>query len=109
MKFSYAAVGAAAFAFGTYCAVAWAADHTVDQKDKQFSAKQLKIKVGQSINFRNLDPYFHNVFSLSDAKTFDLGSFPLGQAKSVVFDKPGIVDIECAIHPAMKLVVEVSK
>jgi len=64
--------------------------------------------VGDSINFRNEDPYFHNVFSLSDAKTFDLGSYPQGQSKKVTFDKPGTVEVECAIHPNMKLVVEVS-
>ena len=64
--------------------------------------------MGDSINFRNEDPYFHNVFSLSDAKTFDLGSYPQGQSKKVTFDKPGTVEVECAIHPNMKLVVEVS-
>ena len=41
------------------------------------------------------------------AKTFDLGSYPQGQSKKVVFDKPGTVEVECAIHPEMKLVVEV--
>ena len=57
------------------------------------------------------DPYpiSMNIFSLSDTKTFDLGSYPQGQSKKVVFDKPGTVEIECAIHPDMKLVVEVKK
>lgn len=79
------------------------------QKDKAFSATKLKIKVGDSIKFVNDDPYSHNVFSLSDAKSFDLGTYPKGVAKSVTFDKPGTVEIECAVHPAMKLVVEVEK
>jgi plastocyanin len=49
------------------------------------------------------------VFSLSDPKTFDLGSYAQGQAKKVVFDKPGTVEVECAIHPDMKMNVEVAK
>ena len=81
----------------------------VEQKDKQFSVKHLKVKTGDSVSFRNADPFFHNVFSLSDTKTFDLGSYPQGQAKSVKFDKPGTVEIECAIHPGMKMAVEVAK
>jgi plastocyanin len=79
------------------------------QKAKAFSIQQLKIKVGDSISFKNADAYNHNVFSLSDAKSFDLGSYPEGQAKKVTFDKAGIVEVECAIHPQMKLNVEVTK
>ena len=91
---------------------AYAADYTVEQKDKAFlyngaKAATLKIKVGDVVNFKNLDPYFHNVFSLSDAKLFDLGSYPQGQSKSVTFDKPGVIEVECAIHPQMKMTVEV--
>ena len=91
---------------------ALAGEQTVDQKDRAFTMNgakvtTLKIKVGDVISFKNLDPYFHNVFSLSDAKLFDLGSFPQGQARSVTFDKAGKVEVECAIHPQMKLTVEV--
>jgi plastocyanin len=82
---------------------------TVLQKDKQFVPVTLKIKVGDSVNFRNEDPFYHNVFSLSDTKSFDLGSFPKGQFKTVVFNKAGKVDVECAIHPDMHLVIEVAK
>ena len=84
----------------------------LEQKGKSFVFKgakveTLKIKVGDVIQFKNMDPYFHNVFSLSDVKLFDLGSYPQGQSKSVKFDKPGKVEIECAIHPEMHIVVEV--
>ena len=57
----------------------------------------------------NEDPFSHNVFSLSDAKSFDLGSYGQGGAKSITLDKPGTVEVECAVHPDMKLVIEVSK
>lgn len=86
-----------------------AATLTVFQKDKQFVPTTLKIKVGDSVNFTNEDPFYHNVFSLSDTKNFDLGSFPKGQYKTVVFDKAGKVNVECAIHPDMHLVIEVTK
>lgn len=98
-------------------AVLWAgvlaaAEYTVDQHNKTFEkdgAKidKLSIKAGDTVHFRNMDPWFHNVFSLSELKTFDLGSYPQGQQKPVVFDKAGTVDVECAIHPQMQLEVEV--
>jgi plastocyanin len=86
--------------------------YVVEQKDKTFihkgtKAETLKVKVGAVVEFKNLDPYFHNVFSLSDAKLFDLGSYPQGQSRSVTFDKPGKVEVECAIHPLMKMTIEV--
>jgi plastocyanin len=98
-----------AFTAAAIALPAHAKDVEVMQKDKKFSQKTLTLNVGDSISFRNEDPFSHNVFSLSDAKTFDLGSYPQGQAKKVVFDKPGTVEIECAIHPDMKLTVEVKK
>jgi len=86
--------------------------YLVEQKDKQFVYKgakieTLKLKVGDVVEFKNMDPYFHNVFSLSDVQTFDLGSYPQGQSKSIKFDKPGKIEVECAIHPQMHMNVEV--
>ena len=99
----------AAVTLASVALAAYAADHVVAQKDKQFSVRTLKIKVGDSVTFRNDDPYFHNIFSLSSARTFDLGSFPKGESRSVTFDKAGTVDVECAIHPQMKMTIEVGK
>jgi plastocyanin len=93
----------------TLSTAAWALDQVVDQKDKQFSKKALKIKVGDSVEFRNSDPFAHNIFSLSDTKSFDLGSYAQGQSKKVTFDKPGTVEVECSIHPSMQMVIEVDK
>lgn len=89
-----------------------AAEVTVTQTNKTFMMKGVKvekltIKAGDTISFLNEDPWFHNIFSLSDLKTFDLGSYPKGQSKSVTFEKPGQADIECAIHPGMLLKLEV--
>ncbi len=94
--------------FGTAVAAS-ARDFEVTQKDRKFSMQTLKVKVGDTVNFKNDDTIPHNVFSLSDAKTFDLGSYPQGQSKKVIFDKPGTVEVECSIHSEMRLVIEVQK
>jgi plastocyanin len=100
---------AAALLAAAHPAPAGAAEQLVTQKNKAFSVKKLAVKVGDSVKFVNEDPFAHNVFSLSDAKSFDLGSHGQGASRSVTFDKPGTVEIECAVHPDMKMVVEVQK
>jgi len=92
------------------CLVASAAsaqEFTVGQKDKAFTVPALKAKVGDVVSFKNEDAFFHNVYSLSDAATFDLGSYPQGEARSVTLEKAGTVEVECAIHPSMKMTIEV--
>ncbi len=89
-----------------------AADYTIMQNSKSFKVagaqvEEMTIKAGDTIHFKNEDPFFHNIFSLSDLKTFDLGSYPVGESKSVVFDAAGEVEIECAIHPQMYLLLTV--
>ena len=91
-----------------------AQEYEVDQKNKTFvmdssKVENLTIQVGDKIHFKNLDPWFHNIFSLSDVKTFDLGSYPQGEYRSVTFNKPGEVEVECAIHPQMYMVVKVKE
>lgn len=86
-----------------------AKEYTIEQKDKKFSMNDLTIKVGDIVHFRNNDPFFHNVYSLSPLKIFDLGSYPKGQSKAVTFDKSGEVEVNCAIHPSMKIKIKVEK
>jgi plastocyanin len=83
-------------------------EHLVTQKNKSFSMKKLTVKVGDTVKFVNEDSFAHNVFSLSAPKSFDLGSFGNGGSKSVVFDKPGKVEVECAVHPDMRIDIEVA-
>lgn len=85
----------------------YAAQYEVGQKNKEFTIAHMEIKVGDEVSFTNQDPFFHNVFSLSAAKLFDLGSYPQGEGRTVLFDKPGRVDVECSIHPSMHMVIEV--
>jgi plastocyanin len=88
---------------------AFAADHVVSQSAKAFSTKSVSAKVGDTVTFKNEDPFAHNIFSLSDAQSFDLGTFSKGEARKVKLDKEGQVEVECAIHPDMKLKIEVSR
>lgn len=88
---------------------AHAGEHVVTQKNKSFSVTRLAVKTGDTVRFTNDDPFNHNIFSLSEAKSFDLGSYGHGLSKTVVLDKPGMVEVECAVHPDMKLMVEVRK
>jgi len=88
--------------------VAYAETFEIAQKNKSFSQAELTIKVGDTVNFPNKDPFFHNVYSLSAAKSFELGSYPAGESRNIAFDAIGEVDIECAIHPRMKLVITVT-
>ena len=89
------------------CGQAFAAEHVVSQKGKSFSVRKVTVQTGDSIKFVNDDPFAHNVFSLSDTKSFDLGSYGQGLVKTVLMDKSGIVDVECAVHPDMKMTIEV--
>jgi plastocyanin len=97
----------AALAFA--CGLAHAGEHEVSQKSRTFAPKNLKIKAGDTVGFKNDDTVSHNIFSLSDTKTFDTGAYPGGQTKKVTFEKAGNVEIECAIHPDMKMLIEVEK
>ena len=99
----------AATALISFSASVNATEHEVKQKDNVFSRAVLMIKVGDAVSFRNDDPHYHDIFSSSDAQLFELGSYPQGQAKSVTFKKEGKVDVECAIHPGMKMTVDVAK
>lgn len=98
-----------AIALTAGASVAFAVTHVVTQKDKKFSVSALQVKVGETVTFRNDDNFFHNIFSLSPSNTFDLGSFGKGEGRNVTLAKEGVVDVECAIHPQMKMRIEVSR
>ena len=90
-------------------AVGESREHTVNQKNKEFLPGDLTVKVGDTVNFVNEDDFFHNVYSLSDARVFDLGSYPRGEGRKVKFDQPGEVLVECAIHDTMKMKIKVQE
>ena len=79
--------------------------YTLIQKNKQFNPHILVIPTGSSVDFPNLDPFFHNVFSLFNGKRFDLGLYEAHTQRSVQFDRDGISYIFCNIHPEMGAVI----
>ena len=77
------------------------------QKHKSFDPHVLVTQVGSAIEFPNLDPFFHNVFSLFEGKRFDLGLYEAGASRTVRFDRPGICYLFCNIHSEMSAVIVV--
>jgi plastocyanin len=78
----------------------------VAQEDAVFSPHVLPVMVGTTVEWPNNDRIYHNVFSMSDAKQFDLGLYKGNPPdKRVTFDKPGRVDVFCSIHTSMNCIV----
>lgn len=75
------------------------------QHNKQFSPHLLVVPLGSMVAFPNLDPWFHNVFSVYQGKRFDLGLYESGSEKTVTFNRLGVSYIFCNIHPEMMAVV----
>jgi len=77
----------------------------LDQRDEAFQPYVVATTVGSRVEFPNSDKIFHNVFSLSKVKRFDLGRYPRGHSKAVRFDRPGVVRVFCDIHSHMNAFV----
>jgi plastocyanin len=80
---------------------------SIRQRDENFIPRVVAVPVGSEVDFPNDDPFYHNVFSLSRARTFNLGRYPRGETKATRFDKPGIVKVFCDIHSHMTATVMV--
>jgi hypothetical protein len=75
----------------------------MEQKHFQFAPGILPIQKGTSVEFPNLDDAYHNVFSYSKAKRFDLGRYRKDEKPAaLVFDKPGVAKLYCEIHEHMR-------
>jgi len=73
----------------------------IRQINKTFAPAVSAVIRGTEVSFPNDDMIFHNVFSLSRAKRFDLGLYKSGTTKSVLLTRPGLIDVYCNIHPEM--------
>jgi plastocyanin len=79
---------------------------TIRQQGYQFRPAMTVVQTGTPVLFPNEDDEFHNVFSYSKPKRFDLGRFRRDEVSTaVVFDKPGLVKIYCEIHQHMRCMV----
>lgn len=74
---------------------------TMKQEGKQFIPNVLVVQKGTTVQFPNMDAFFHNVFSVTPDHSFDLGSYRQGETKSVTMAKPGVVSVYCNMHPQM--------
>ena len=77
------------------------------QEGELFLPHVLAVARGATVDFVNADGFYHNVFSLSRAGTFDLGRFPRGQTRDRKFDSAGLVKVFCHIHSDMSAVIMV--
>lgn len=77
----------------------------IDQRNEAFVPHVLAVMAGTTVDFPNSDKTFHNVFSLSKTKRFDLGRYAVGRSKAVRFDRPGVVRVFCDIHSHMSAFV----
>ncbi|MCS6912670.1 MAG: carboxypeptidase regulatory-like domain-containing protein [Myxococcales bacterium] len=73
----------------------------LEQRERAFVPSLLALPVGSIVSFPNRDPVYHNVFSLSPAKRFDLGVFKQNESRDVTFDQPGVVHVLCNLHATM--------
>src|ERR1700722_9078090 len=80
----------------------------MEQLNRRFSPEAMVIQAGSKVSFPNHDPIFHNVFSLSGARTFDLGNYPKGDTRVVTFPEPGIVYVNCHLHSNMTATIVVT-
>jgi len=81
---------------------------TMQQRGRRFEPDLLIIPPGSKVNFPNLDPIFHNIFSLSRTQPFDLGYYAEGKSHEAVFSRQGIVQVYCHVHPEMYGVIVVT-
>ena len=78
------------------------------QKDQCFMPRVVSIAAGGTVDFPNQDPIYHNVFSVSTTRRFDLGKYPKGHSRSITFPKAGLVNVYCDIHSDMAAFVVVT-
>lgn len=84
-------------------------EHTITQSEKTFSQAEITVKPGDKVVFKNADQVTHNVFSTSKGNEFNLKTQAPGASSAVPFNTEGVAEVRCAIHPKMKLIVNVKR
>ncbi len=79
----------------------------MNQKNTTFIPHVLPVLKGTVVDFVNEDRVYHNVFSLSSVKRFDIGRRPTGEVVPERFDKTGVAEIFCDIHSYMSAFIVV--
>jgi plastocyanin len=99
----FTCVIAAGFSVGAY-----AATEMIHQQGRAFSAESISVKKGDAVTFLNDDTVPHNIMSATKGNEFNLGSQAPGTSTDVTFKESGDVQVICAIHPRMKMLVKVT-
>ncbi len=74
----------------------------ITQTEHRFNPSVVPVEIGAQVSFENRDRVYHSVFSVSQAKKFDLGMYAPGKrSKSVTFDHTGQVDLFCSLDASM--------
>jgi len=81
----------------------------MDQREMKLVPYVLPVLVGTTVDFPNNDKSWHNIYSKSEAKKFDLGLYAPGKSRKLTFDKPGVVRILCNVHPNMEAFIVVKE
>jgi plastocyanin len=74
---------------------------TIEQRNREFAPHMLAISAGSTVSFPNFDPIFHNVYSTSAPRSFDLGIYKNGESRDVTFSKEGLIRLGCNLHANM--------
>ena len=99
----FTCVIAAGFSVGAY-----AATEVIHQQGRVFSSESISVKKGDAVTFLNDDSVPHNIMSATKGNEFNLGSQAPGTSTDVTFKESGDVQVICAIHPRMKMMVKVT-
>ena len=75
---------------------------TIDTRSKGFSPALLVVPQGSTVRFPNRDTILHNVFSRTPGSSFDFGHYGPGESKQYVFNRPGLVIVNCNVHHNMR-------
>jgi len=102
--FAHASTGAALGLILITVAIA-GTTYTVSQKGKAFPSKKLEISKGDIVSFENDDPFRHNI--VIHALGFNSGLMKAGENRVVTFNRAGMFDVRCLIHPKMEMTVVV--
>jgi plastocyanin len=88
--------------------IAFPTARVIEQRNRQFAPRVLVVPTGSLVSFPNFDPTYHNVFSTSSTKPFDLGLYRSGETREILFDKEGTLRLACNLHANMSAFIVVS-
>lgn len=105
MKLSVSLAAAALLSLSA--TVANATNHMVEQKGGAFAPGTLSVKLNDTVVFVNNDKVTHNVYSRSAGNEFRVSAQKPGEKTAIKFDSKGEIDVRCAMHPKMRLTINV--